>query len=155
LANKEYIEGFTEAQRLIRSSSEPTDEIIEFLIDRRRQYRGQRDSAKAIAERMNRERPPFTTGETWNLVSAYAESIQNYFSASGEVARVSWYSDYLCNVRDMKRLALGTNVWRDLSVEGNPQAELLSRIDNILDVQLPEAYRDVVASYAALRAHLL
>jgi hypothetical protein len=153
--HQDYIAGFEEVRRLIKDDSKPSEEIIEFLLERRREYDSQRQLSRHMAEEIEKAKKLPIDKKLLEAVSNYCDSIVEYFNASASIAGVSWYTEFIDNVRFQSSLRTVDVVWKGSGISGNPRSDLLESVDIVLDKFLPMAFDKVSAMYAALRAQLL
>jgi hypothetical protein len=152
--HKDYIAGFEEVKRHLENNNAPPSEVIEFLEERRRDFLTERELATELARALHNAERRVVRGAVWDSVRAYCQAILTYFSATSDVAEISWYSDFLAMLRSRARLGVAEG-WHVGGISGNPRDELLRAVKELLDVRLPAAFSPINKQYAILRTQLL
>jgi hypothetical protein len=152
--HKDYISGFEEARKLIRTNAAPDGAVWEFLRERRRDNEAERQLAQSVASELEKARRRFFGDSTWVAVEDYCRSVIDYFTASSEPGGLSWYSNFLDMVEGHYRIT-GRPKYSFTGFSTDPRRDLLEALDYTLDYKLPGAFKDVSNKYAHLRSILL
>ena len=73
--HKDYITGFEEVRRHLKDRTRPTDDLIEFLRDRRRDYEYHRQLTRDLAVELEKRRGRVINDEIWMAVEEYCRAI--------------------------------------------------------------------------------
>ncbi len=157
--HKDYTDAFKEIESRLRDNARPTQELLEFLRERRRDYEAERTLTRNLANELQQIRNRGLNDRRWSAVEEYCNAIVAYFNVGGQMAGVvgvSWFTDFLDiverNCRDERR----QDVWWTSSIGGcSPRYELLEAVQAIRTDGLPKAYDSMSKQYAILRARLL
>ncbi|MBK9208527.1 MAG: hypothetical protein IPL71_09570 [Anaerolineales bacterium] len=155
--HKDYIAGFTEFRQHLIKRTKPSNELLDFLKERRRDYAHERQLINDMAEKLKKVQKAGMKNEDIKALQAFAEAILAYFSTSSKIGNISWYSDLIEIVRWQSKYDVDVipDVWQTTSIEGYSPDILLPTIDSMLNEELPNAFQKVSETYADLRAHLL
>ena len=154
--HKDYISGFEEVRSLLESKSAPTNDILQFLKDRRRDYLADRVLAQKLSEELLNAERRVVRNQAWESVSSYCTAIQKYFIATSGVGGISWYSSLLDSIEEKLRMGnIDSLIWTPMQIGGNPREILLQEVNAILDIGLPKALSPISTYYARLRRDLM
>jgi hypothetical protein len=147
----DYIAGFSEVKRLVEAGQAPPREVIDFLEERRRTSQQLRDETKKVADLLGSLEKRMRGDSVWPHVRTYGQAIVNYFSVGSGVADISWYTDFIMELR--ARVSQGdADVWASDKVE---REELVQLLRGILDRGLPNAMGEINTYYAVLQTRLV
>lgn len=153
--HKDYITGFTEFRHHLDKGTKPSNELLDFLSERRRDYAQDRQLVNDMAEKLKELQKVGMKDEDIKALQAFAEAILEYFFASSEIGRISWYSDLIEIVRWQSKFDAIPDVWQTDSISGYSPDILLPVVDHMLNKELPNAFKKVSETYADLRVRLL
>jgi hypothetical protein len=156
--HKDYITGFEELRRRLKDRTPPTDDLLEFLRERRRDYEFQRQLSRDLALELEKRRSRVVNKELWMAVEDYCGAVSGYFFESAQVGGLSWYSYFIHQVEFRTSIGYGDHydVWQSPMGISNPaDHDLLETVDSVLDKGLPRAFERISKAYAVLRARLL
>jgi hypothetical protein len=148
----DYLKGFHAAKVLIQTRATPTSEIIQFLDERRLFLYVEREVSASLAEELKIGRSILRREPGWQTVEKFCQHIIHYFHAAGTVGCVSWFTDYLTQLRMMSKYDFAT--WDQTAIAGDPHVAMLEGIENIITKQLPKAFAPIINSYSQLRIEL-
>jgi hypothetical protein len=152
--HRDYQKGFAEVRKHLADRSRPPAAVLEFLKERRREYESQRDLLEKLSSELASIRRIGVNDTVRAHIEAYCNAILRYLAAACDIGGVSWYSDFIRMVEGRVRLDVD-NVWSVGGINGNPRGDLLRRVDEILERDLPEAFSPVNTYYAVLRTSLI
>ncbi|WP_413935515.1 hypothetical protein [Nitrospira sp. BLG_1] len=151
--HKDYIAGFEEVKRILKTHEKPTPELLEFLYERRRENEHERQLSNDLANNLAKLKKVGIRNDDMEAIKAYATAIAEYFSASGRIGGFSWYTDFIDIVQRNTRAGFH-DVWFTTAISGNLDGELMGSANQILNQGLPNAFKKISSSYAYLRTRL-
>ncbi|SFE22549.1 hypothetical protein [Nitrosomonas sp. Nm166] len=157
--HKDYTDAFKEIESRLRNNTRPTQELLEFLKERRRDYESERTLARNLANELQKIRNRGLSDDNWSVVEEYCKTIVNYFNVGNNmdgVSGFSWFTDFLYIVERNCRNERRQDIWWTTSIGGcDPHQELLEAVQAVRTDGLPKAYESMAKQYAIVRARLL
>lgn len=151
---KDYQKSFVELRKHLMDNTVPSNEIVEFLKERRLQYDANRDLTQRLSEALIKEDRSGLSKKNYELIKAYCESILKFFSVTGSIGGTSWYSFFVEGVE--RRIQMGfTEVWETSAITENPRRALLTQVNGVLENQLKQAFSSINRDYSKLKVNLL
>jgi hypothetical protein len=152
--HRDYLKGFEAADAMLRQVG-PSQELIDFLLERRRDLAIERQMSKDLATELDKVEKAIIRGEAKEALRSYCHSIISYFRSAVRPSRMSWYTDYIDELKFRVSLASefhSESRWgTSEGFTNDPRRDLQRDIASILNVELPDAFAKVSESYAQMR----
>jgi len=152
--HNDYVSGFEEVRFHLRENKKPPEELIEFLLARRRDYEYNREMTRALATELAKIRRAGLRNDNLAAVENYANAVLDYLSAPSLATSLTWYTRFIEQVRWNMEMGLD-DVWKIEYMSGLPHQELLESVDYVLNHGLPSSFKDLSTAYANLRTRFL
>ena len=156
--HNEYIQSFRYIKQSLEKKEIPTSELLDFLEERKHQRSAERNLTKELAKALTEAERRLVRKSTWDLFNNFSKAAFDYFIASNEIARHSWYTDFINLMklfRDVEDREIKHEVFNSNIFGNDPRSDLILHLSKIIEKDLPAKLTEVNKYYAKLRGELL